>query len=87
MKPFNLDTLLNLKDLEIAQLAHHLRPIFGLVFPLSGHRNLYAKWLQSSQSGEQLSSIVRFWVLVPGVLLTMAAMAIATTATLHNALQ
>ena len=32
MKPFDLDTLLNLKDLEIAQLAHHLRPIFGLVF-------------------------------------------------------
>ena len=29
-----LDPLLSLKDLEISQLAHHLRPIFGLVlFP------------------------------------------------------
>ena len=28
---WNLDTLLGLKDLEIAQVAHHLRPIFGLV--------------------------------------------------------
>ena len=27
-----LDPLLSLKDLEISQLAHHLRPIFGLVF-------------------------------------------------------
>ena len=35
MKPFDLDTLLNLKDLEIAQLAHNLRPIFGLVIYLS----------------------------------------------------
>ena len=32
MKPFDLDTLLNLKDLEFVQLAHHLRPIFGLFF-------------------------------------------------------
>ena len=31
MKPLDLDTLLNLENLEIAQLAHHLRPIFGLV--------------------------------------------------------
>ena len=35
LKPFDLDTLFNLKDLQIAQLAHHLRPIFGLVLTIS----------------------------------------------------
>ena len=46
LKPLDLDALLGLKDLEIAQLAHHLRPIFGLVFisppllPLYGYVTL-----------------------------------------------
>ena len=35
LETLDLDTLLGLKDLEIAQLAHHLRPIFGLVIQIS----------------------------------------------------
>ena len=46
LETLDFDTLLGLKDLEIAQLAHHLRPIFGLVFisppllPLYGYVTL-----------------------------------------------